>query len=685
MNYYQYIYERWITLAPEPLVFDSLHNQCPECVPGMYSEMFPSSSGRGKECICIQCGTGKYMTGAGYLFESSCAPCEIGTFSTGLGATACTSCRSGTFTKVTGRTSAKDCFLCDPGKYSLNFSNCSSCQFGKYSSSVGSSGCQSCQAGTYSSKFGSSSCQICENGRFSSGTEQFECKQCPFGTFSNSNKSFCDICSRGLYALGPGASSCERLSSFEISFGNLCSSCDTVAGRLWSKCSKGTYQSSLSASTGCLQCAEGSAQSSEGETSCILCGPGTYQSSTGAYTCQSCNVGNYQSLSGGTNCLQCGAGLYQSTSAQSKCSVCSPGKYSSGTGSTSDCNVSSAVIIAPPPNPQGEPPTFTSNAVVVTLTMALPYTLDEFTDSVQLAVRYSIAATLNVYPQFVSLNIPNSRRSGMTVNAVAKVPEDQGSSIRSAVANTSSLTAALNSHLQSYGLREVSGISVMVKTEEVLPGDQILSRLTIKAIQDHLLITLGLNATCVTAPSVSSNLQFINVEIRVPLALSDLDKMTENKIIIGISQAAGVDSRQVNITSMSAFQPVRRSLSSTNVFIQIDTLLYLSTSITTSSVSTYSSNASLSTNASFLVVPFVTSGSDSTGKIIGGAVGGSLGFLALLLFAFLACKFTRGRDTKHVNVSQQIRSDVTTREERTYDQDREHQVLSFEKPTTTFV
>ena len=692
-NYFQFAYGRWITLAPDSISSDSNVNNCPACGPGAYSEILSSDSGTETDCVCIACGAGKFSSGVGYSYESSCAWCEIGTFSTGVGFTACTRCRSGSLTRVLGSTSSKDCVLCDAGQYVSNTGNCSNCPVGKYSSSSNSS-CQSCQPGTYSLKAGSSSCTSCERGKYSTDAGQERCKQCSVGSFSKSGQSFCDLCSNGKYAFGVGATSCERLSSFDLSFGDVCSSCDTTGGKIWSKCSQGTYQSSLSVMTGCLQCAQGSAQSSNGATACILCSPGTYQSSFGGITCQSCNLGEYQSLSGGTNCLKCIAGQYQSSSAQSKCSVCSPGTYSSSTGSTSECNVSSTAVIAPPPAPQGGPPVFNSNAVVVTLTMVLPYTKDEFTDSLQLAFTYSMAETLNVYPQFISLNIQNRRRgsAGLTVDAVAKVPEEQGNSIRSAISNTTALAIALNSNLQNYGLKDISGVLVSIQEVLVRIGDKILSRLNINSIQNHLFSVLGLNTTCVLVPSLSSDQRFISLGVRVPLSLSDLDSISQNKIIIGISQAAEVNTNQVNITSMLPLN--RRSSGSTNVFIQIDTVPVLTGSgLTTYGSTTYISTVTSSiTNVSNVLVPTITAGSDNSGKIIGGAVGGSLGFLALIVLGFLAMKRSKKDNDKFLNdnpSSNQVTGALTTQEtKKTYQKETEHQevgLLRFEKPTTTFV
>jgi len=170
---------------------------------------------------------------------------------------------------------------------------------------------------------------------------------------------------------------------------------------------------------------------------------------------------------------------------------------------------------------------FTTNAVIVTVTASLPYTVDEFSGSVQIAYTYSIAATLDVYPQFVTLTVQGRRRrsDSITVDAAAKVPAEQLSSISSKIADTTSLTASLNANLQSYGLKAASGLSVATQTISISTTDMILSRLSnVSMLQSQLSSALGANAVLVGPILAASDPRYVSIQVRISLSISDFDQ-----------------------------------------------------------------------------------------------------------------------------------------------------------------
>jgi len=336
---------------------------------------------------------------------------------------------------------------------------------------------------------------------------------------------------------------------------------------------------------------------------------------------------------------------------------------------------------------------------------------------VQLAYTYSIAATLNVYPQVVSLNIDSSSRrrsgSGLTVEANAKIPAEQNSSFTSLLGNTSNLVATLNQNLQSYGMPTISGITVSTATSTVSALDIIRIKLSKGAVEAQLLLSIGLNTTFMSAIPSPAGTSIIILKIRVPLSVTDAESTDQqSRLIHGIATVAGVQDLQVTINStLPSFPSFRRAtLISSDITILINTdlislsstsqnpLLGRSTSSTAISVTgsggisggTSSTNISQSQSNSntqgSAASQSVGSNSDDNGKIIGAAVGGVLGFLGLVYGCFLAHK--KFQSIKEIPIppgaSQQAASVFTTPPPP--EDPARVQVLDFDHPQkTTFV
>jgi len=278
--------------------------------------------------------------------------------------------------------------------------------------------------------------------------------------------------------------------------------------------------------------------------------------------------------------------------------------------------------------------------VIVTVTASLPYTLETFSGAIETAYTYSIAATLDVYPEFITLTVQGRRRrsDSITVDAAAKVPAEQLSSISSKIADPTALAASLNSNLQGYGLKAVSGLSVApIKTISVSVADILLSRLTDgSTVQNQLLLLLGSNSSFIKRPAAASNPRFVEIEIRLYLSKSEFESK-RSQFILAIANAAGVNASSVNITSVQVSPSVRRTSSSTDVSVLIDSLSTGAGSIGNQQSasggvsSTTISSPSLNKNTS------VSSSDDNKSTVIGAAVGATAAVLAVALC--LACIF----------------------------------------------
>jgi hypothetical protein len=124
---------------------------CNVCSPGTFSSAAGASS-------CDICEVGFY--GASYG-NSACFACEPGFYS-GIGAVNCEICHAGSY--LPG--GAQECVLCAAGSFStsegaVSETTCIPCEPGSYSEAVGVSGCELCQAGTYSSLVGANSSSAC--------------------------------------------------------------------------------------------------------------------------------------------------------------------------------------------------------------------------------------------------------------------------------------------------------------------------------------------------------------------------------------------------------------------------------------------------------------------------------------------------------------------------------------------
>lgn len=310
---------------------------------------------------CVTCTAGKFSGG----INNTCAPCPLGSYASGSGATVCTTCPTHSTTVSPGATSVDDC-VCGGG-FEGEGGVCQSCGPGKYDSG---SGCVSCAVNTYSSGFSANECTSCptysssalgsttltncscDAGFAWTGTvctpclsghvkplpgNSLACEPCAAGTFAV-NTTTCLSCPIDTFQASTGADACEACRASSVSAAGSTSALDCLClpgyafvdaeVDVCEPCAVGYYKTAL-ANEPCVTCASGYSTASGASDSAALCEPcaaGTYLTEdAGVRTCVAC-PSNSVSLSGsdGQAECKCAPGFTESNGA---CTECEVGKY----------------------------------------------------------------------------------------------------------------------------------------------------------------------------------------------------------------------------------------------------------------------------------------------------------------------------------------------------------------------
>mmetsp|Transcript_21305 Transcript_21305/g.49456 ORF Transcript_21305/g.49456 Transcript_21305/m.49456 type:complete len:1347 (-) Transcript_21305:129-4169(-) len=180
----------WLNIFGELLFYDCSTTLPPNldlpCEPGTYYHRRLGS--------CLVCDIGKFSSTVG---ASACVDCAAGSYFNGTGAQQCVPCAAGTFANATG---ASQCLDCPAGEFQGEVlqSACRSCPAGQTTSTAGRSICENCGVGTYQPEEGNISCIECAVGRsteFPGSTQEAECL-CPEGMIDINGT--CKVCGDGL-------------------------------------------------------------------------------------------------------------------------------------------------------------------------------------------------------------------------------------------------------------------------------------------------------------------------------------------------------------------------------------------------------------------------------------------------------------------------------------------------------
>ena len=271
-----------------------LNFSCVACAEGRFSQA---------GAPCAPCGAGSYNS---QRTQGGCVQCEVGTFSSEVGAAfseTCKDCVAGRYSTAKGATSVVACNPCAPGR-SSNVSRANSsreclfCQAGTFSENSFTE-CFNCPSGFVQKNNGQASCLPCVGGEYQPNSGELECKKCAQHEYSKDIRATsCDICEQGKYTSVPGQQRCLKCGPGQYG---------PITGGGCSKCPMNWYRSEESVLlTMCSQCSTG--QNTRGD---------------GATMCDRCDLGKYGNASG---CFSCPDGLYQDDKGQVKCKRCLEGK-----------------------------------------------------------------------------------------------------------------------------------------------------------------------------------------------------------------------------------------------------------------------------------------------------------------------------------------------------------------------
>lgn len=214
--------------------------QCITCPLGYYRSQLGAS-------FCFACSAGRYID---YTGASLCLGCGIGRYQDESAKSTCKPCPRGTY-KDTNTGLETSCRACVAGRYSNEEGNthvgkCLACPVGTSSSVTGASSCTQCAAGTITSVESQKSCASCPAGKVTTVAGLSTCTNCTVGTFAHiASMSICYNCSAGTYALNAtGQQTCQKCPTGQITERELQYSCTT--------CASGTY--TYSGSSLCLPC-----------------------------------------------------------------------------------------------------------------------------------------------------------------------------------------------------------------------------------------------------------------------------------------------------------------------------------------------------------------------------------------------------------------------------------------------
>ncbi|GMI05582.1 hypothetical protein TrVE_jg1080 [Triparma verrucosa] len=309
----------------------SKNNTCSgECPKGKYSEAGSSS--------CNNCPAGKMGGGDVIRTDDECnGSCPAGKYST-EGSLSCQDCPAREYQDEVGQPSCKRCpnskqasvitgqgftleadLVCVDCKCPVGNScsiqtggaidECSPCEEGTYGPSVGAGECLDCPEGKVASDEGSPSCGTCEEGQ-QPNSEKTGCEDCVAGKFALPGQTTCTDCA-------PGKASQKKSGKCEY-----CGPGKDVDKVAWEckGCSQGKY--SLGDVDDCSPCEIGKMQNDPNSTYCEVCSAGQIpkDDKTG---CLSCEEGKYASY-GGSECNICPEGKWSRIEAQ-QCSPVQPG------------------------------------------------------------------------------------------------------------------------------------------------------------------------------------------------------------------------------------------------------------------------------------------------------------------------------------------------------------------------
>ena len=328
-----------VTLPPVVIYSSPVDIQCVNCGNGTYS-------GGGVNATCLPAPPGYYVN---ITNASVAAPCDPGTFASGTSSVVCTPAFPGTYAPGYGNTNYT---LAPPGAVCPVFGldNYTLCQPGYFRAEAGQFECNPASPGFYVNGTGSTLQVPCPQNTTAAGYNNTNCTLCTGGDgTTGTNFTACNVrnCSIGT-GIGAGplpASGCSPCGLGYSSQGGINASC--------TPCGIGT-SANVTGLGACIPCLPGTFANTTASASCTPAPPGSFVSSSFSSTYTPCNPGMYNSLPGQTACtvtppgyftnatgmtapLPCPADTFQANSTSFMCDICPPGYSTNGLTAQTQC------------------------------------------------------------------------------------------------------------------------------------------------------------------------------------------------------------------------------------------------------------------------------------------------------------------------------------------------------------
>ncbi|KAK3584839.1 hypothetical protein CHS0354_005697 [Potamilus streckersoni] len=277
------------------------YGQCVSCDP---DKDYTASMNR-TVCDVLYCRKGYYRN------NTSCVPCAAETYKPVRGNTECMKCPAGN----TSMDGGIDCPVlhCVPGKtLDMKIQMCVECPKGTWKSKAGNMSCTPCDPNRTTASIGANSSDMCDTevcgaGQYRNSSNKTGCENCPLNTYQDGiGQIDCIPCGGHNITLSAGSNAstdCVSLCVAGEQYNDSTRKCD--------KCPRGFYKATDGniQNRKCVPCPSGKTTVTTGSSSLedcklAICHPGSYRPE-GNTSCSVCPIGQYQPESDQTYCLSC--------------------------------------------------------------------------------------------------------------------------------------------------------------------------------------------------------------------------------------------------------------------------------------------------------------------------------------------------------------------------------------------
>jgi hypothetical protein len=398
---------------------------CTACPPGSSTHDFSNASSA-LDCLCRPGWENRTAEG---LPAEACEPCRLGFHKEELANSTCAACPANSDTAAPAASDVAEC-VCRPGftprslLSNSSVHNASLPGVGDASLPDLSDACVACPAGSFKPGLGNGACAPCPADHYCPPASA-EPRACPANSSSLPGRGSPEAClcavylvliqSNDTYKCEPCHADTYYARDPATSVG-ICPPCQPGAGSPAGSrsepdcvCKPGFVVEPYAPDYTCSACSPGSYSAAANASACDACAPGKFAASVAASTCLACPSGTVALAPGMSACARCPASTWQDVELPGHLSApCAPCPADSGhelTGVYDVFECDCAPGLYKLPNATGFvcsecEPGFSCSAsavsVVMTLTLGLPLSVEEFSPALQLDFREAVAATVDV-------------------------------------------------------------------------------------------------------------------------------------------------------------------------------------------------------------------------------------------------------------------------------------------------